>query len=92
MSISIREHCIPAYDELSRLRSVLEIPSDLDSMEEKTAGGIVKKVKAVLDSDYFKSLPNTKVIKSGFVNDFQWKKSDAKKEMTRIWNECKNSL
>lgn len=61
-------------------------------MEEKTAGGIVKKVKAILDSNYFFYLPDSKVIKSGLVDDFQWEKSKAKKEMNRIWNECKDSL
>ena len=44
MTISIRAHCIPAYDILSNLRKVLEIPPEIDSMEEKTAGGIVKSI------------------------------------------------
>ena len=90
--ISIRQHCIPAYDELSRLRSVEEIPSDIESMEEKTAVGIVHKVRAVLESEYFNSLPETKVIESGAIINFLWQKEDARCEMQRIWDECKSFL
>ena len=39
MAISIREHCVPAYDILSRLRKVAPIPPELDGMEQKTGGG-----------------------------------------------------
>lgn len=92
MAISIREHCIPASDVLSRLRKVEPIPAELDGMEEKTAGGIVKKIKAVVDSPYFKGLPNSKKIQSGAISDYTWKKAEAKAEADRIWNDCKNSL
>ena len=92
MAISIRNHCIPAHDELHRLRQVQEIPQDLDAMEEKTAGGIVKKIKAVLDSEYFKNLPESQVIKSGGNDSYLWNKRKAAAEMTRIWNECKDSI
>lgn len=33
--ISIRKHCIPCSDFLSRLRKVEQIPDELESMEEK---------------------------------------------------------
>ena len=92
MAISIRNHRIPAYDELHRLRQVQEIPQDIDVMEEKTAGGIVKKIKAVLDSVYFKNLPYSKFIQSGGNDTYLWKKINAQAETTRIWNECKDSL
>ncbi len=91
MAIQIRQHCIPAYDELSRLREVAPIPNEIDDMEQDTAGGIVKKVKAVLDSEYFKSLPSSKVIQSGGNADY-WVKTYCKAELDRIWNECKDSL
>jgi len=86
--ISIREHCIPAYDEISRMNSVEQMPEHLDQMEQETAGGIVKKVKAIIDSDYFKALPTSKIIKSGGNFDYEWKKSEALKECQRFWNEC----
>lgn len=92
MTISIRNHCIPAHDELHRLRQVQDIPHDLDAMEEKTAGGIVKKIKAVLDSEYFKNLPYSKFIQSGGNDTYLWKKINARAEMERIWNECKDSI
>ena len=92
MAISIREHCIAAYDELSRLRRVEPIPAELDGMEEKTAGGIVKKIKAVIDSPYFRGLPDSKTIQSGANSNFIWKKAEAEVEATRIWNDCKNYL
>ena len=92
MAISIREHCIPAYDELSRLRRVSPIPAELDDMEEKTAGGIVKKIKAVVNSPYFKGLPNSKIIVSGAVQNYVWKKAEAEAKANRIWNDCKNYL
>jgi hypothetical protein len=90
--ISIRAHCIPAYDELSRMRNVKPIPTELDSLEEKTAGGIVLKIKKVIDSEYFASLPNTAIIESGAVKDYEWKKSEAKKEADRIYSECKDFI
>jgi len=90
--ISIRAHCIPAYDELSRMRKVKPIPTELDSLEEKTAGGIVLKIKKVIDSEYFASLPNTAIIESGAVKDYEWKKSEAKKEADRIYSECKDFI
>lgn len=92
MAISIREHCIPAYDELSRLRKVSPIPAELDGLEEKTGGGIVKKIKAVVDSPYFKGLPNSKTIQSGAMPKYNWKKAEAEAEANRIWNDCKNDL
>lgn len=92
MPISIREHCIPSYDALARLRRVAPIPAELDSMEEKTAGGIVNKVWAVVNSDYFKSLPASKVIQSGATPEYYWDKQVAEAEMRQIYNECKDSL
>lgn len=92
MAISIREHCIPAYDELARINRVQQLPEHIAQMEQETAGGIVWKIKAVLDSAYFKQLPESKTIVSGGIAQYLWKKSDAQKEMTRIWNECKDHL
>lgn len=87
-----REHCIPAYDELVRVRRVSPIPAEIEEMEEKTAGGIVRKVRAVVESEYFEQLPPTAVIKSGAIENYQWNKEEARKEMLRIWNECKKYL
>jgi hypothetical protein len=92
MGISIRSHCIPCFDELSRLRKVAPIPVDLDSMEEETGGGIIKKFKAVVDSDYFKKLPSSATIESGYISKYLWSKDETKEECDRIWNECKKYL
>lgn len=92
MAISIREHCIPAYDILSRLRNVAPIPSELDSMEQKTGGGIIKKIKAVVESPYFKALPNSAIIESGAEPNYEWRKADAEKEADLIWEDCKDDL
>lgn len=86
--ITIRQHCIPAYDELSRMRSVAPIPQYLESMEEKTAGGIVLKLRTVTESEYFKNLPDFEVITSGAIKNYEWRKVNAKAESDRIWNEC----
>ena len=90
--ISARQHCIPAYDEPCRLRQVAQIPDYLEEMEEKTAGGIILKIKTVVESDYFKNLPENAVIKSGINYAYQWSKTEAKAEAERIWNECKSFL
>jgi len=90
--ITIRKHCIPAYDELSRMRSVQAIPEYLESMEEVTAKGIVLKLHTVTESEYFKSLPDQKVIVSGGNQNYEWRKASAKAESDRIWNECKMFL
>ena len=92
MAISIREHCIPASDFLSRLRNVAPIPSELDSMEQKTGGGIIKKIKAVVESPYFKALPKSATIRSGANPAYEWRKADAAAEAEQIWNECKDDL
>ena len=88
MTISIRAHCIPAYDILSNLRKVLEIPPEIDSMEEKTAGGIVKKIHRVLNSKYWANLPNEKIIQSGSVKNFVWNKEKVQNDIMRICTEC----
>ncbi len=90
--ITIRQHCIPAYNELSKMRDVAPIPEYLESMEEKTAGGIVLKLRTVTESDYFKNLPDQKTIVSGGNQNYTWRKVNAKAESDRIWNECKMFL
>lgn len=90
--ITIRQHCIPAYDELSRIRDVAPMPEYLESMEEKTAGGIVLKLRTVTESEYFKNLPDQKIIVSGGNQNYTWQKVIAKAESDRIWNECKMFL
>ncbi len=90
--ITIRQHCIPAYDELSRMRRVAPIPQHLENMEEKPAGGIILKLRTVTESAYFQSLPDRKVVVSGAVQDYEWRKENAKAESDRIWNECKMFL
>lgn len=90
--ITIRAHCIPSYDELCRMRKVSPIPQELDSLEEETAGGIITKLKTIVDSDYFANLPNTAIIQSGAISNFEWSKKAAKEEAYRIFNECKEFL
>ena len=84
---SIRNHCIPAYDILCRLRRVLEIPQELDNLEEKTAGGIVSKIFTIRNSGYWLNLPESKVIKSGAIRDYLWTKKECAKEIDRITSE-----
>lgn len=90
--ISIRNHCIPCSDELARMRKVKEIPSELDCIEQSTAGGIVKKFKEIVDSDYFASLPNSAIIVSGAIQSYNWSKMEVKLECDRIWSECKQFI
>ena len=92
MAISIREHCIPAYDILSRLRKVAPIPPELDGMGQKTGGGIIRKIIAVASSPYFKALPNSAIIRSGANPNYAWEKADALQEINRISGECINDL
>ena len=87
VTYSIREHCIPAYDEMSRMRSVQPFPAELEAMEERTAGGTIAKLKAVIESDYFRSLPETAVIQSGGTPQYQWSKNLALAEARRIISE-----
>lgn len=94
MAIQVLRHCRQCYDELYKLRQVspIPIPNCLDSMEQETAGGIIKKLKAVIESSYFESLPASKIISTGGNASFQWFKSDAKAKANEIWNECKDDL
>ena len=80
--ISIRNHCIPipAYDILSRIKTIQKMPSNLDILEEKTAGGIITKLKAVIESSFFENLPDSIIIKSGYNSNYQWDKKSEKKE------------
>jgi hypothetical protein len=82
--ISIREHCIPAYDELYRMNEVYPFPEELSQMEQKTAGGIIAKLEAVYKSNYFKNLPSFATIKSGGNQSYLWDKQKAEKEIQRI--------
>lgn len=90
--ISIREHCVPCSDFLWRLRKVERIPNELESMEEKTAGGIVNKCWKIINSKYFNNLPETAIIKSGAILDYQWSRFEARKEIIEIYNEVKSFL
>lgn len=82
--ISIREHCIPAYDNLRRMERVSPMPKYLSEMEEGTAGGIIAKLKAVIESEYFNDLPDQSIIKSGMVDNWQWVKKDVLYECKEI--------
>lgn len=82
--ISIRQHCIPAYDWISRINKVSPIPPDLQDLEEKTAGGIIHKVRAILLSPYFETLPHNTIIVSGGDNAYSWVKSAQTLEAHRI--------
>ena len=82
--ISIREHCIPAYDNLRRMERVAKMPKYLSEMEEGTAGGIIAKLKAVIESNYFDGLPDQSIIKSGMVDNWLWIKKDVLHECREI--------
>lgn len=87
--ISIREHCIPAYDILSRLATIKPLPKTLAAMEDKTAGGLLKKLKAVVLSNYFALLPAEATIKVSDHQQYHWVKADALEEARQIWTQCK---
>lgn len=53
-------------------------------MEEGTAGGIIAKLKAVIESEYFNDLPDQSIIKSGMVDNWQWVKKDVLYECKEI--------
>lgn len=90
--ISIRAHCIPAYDWLSRMETVSPLPPEIKNMEDKTGGGILKKLKAAIESDYFKSLPSVAYIKSGANPNYLFDKSKCKIECMEVLEETKNFL
>ena len=92
MSISIRNHCIACYDEISRINKVSLIPDHLAKLDETKAGGIICKLKSIIESDFFKSLPDTAIIVSSWGFNFEWKKQDAIAECDRIWKETKAYL
>ena len=92
MAISIREHCIPAYDILSRLRKVAPIPPELDGMGQTPGGGIIREIIAVASSPYFKALPNSAIIQSGADRAYEWRKADALEGVSRISNDCIDDL
>jgi hypothetical protein len=81
-----------SYDLLQQLRDVSPMPMELDEMEQQTSLGIIKKLKAVLDSEYVKSLPSSKVIVSGGNDHYNWFKSDFKSAAAEIYSECKDYL
>lgn len=87
--ISIREYCIPAYDWISRTQKAAEksginIPAELTSMEQKTAGGICEKVAHFWAAEFWDLLPEAVVIESGVISDFVWVKEEQGKEAQRI--------
>lgn len=92
MGISIREHCIPASDEIVRIGRVKELPSELQEMEQVTAGGVIKKLNAIVNSDYFNSLPEYATIVSGMDNNYKWVKKSVISENNRIQSECHKYL
>lgn len=61
----------------------------LEEMEEKTAGGIIKKFKAVIESDYFAELPSTAIITKGIIENALWSKSETLNAFNEIYRECK---
>jgi len=75
MKILEQYHCVPAYDELSRLETIQKFPPEISEMEQKTVGGLRIKLKAILASDYLKQLPETAIIKSGANNAYVWGKA-----------------
>ena len=92
--ISIRAHCIPCYDELSRIQSVasqcnIELCPEFE-MEQKTAGDIVKKLHSVVNTEWFRQLPSYATITSGAVEGYLWSKEKAVQEENRIWKDCKS--
>lgn len=92
--ISIRQHCIPCYDEILRMESVvkqynLTLSKEFE-LEQKTAGDIVKKLHLIVKSDWFEKLPSFATIKSGANNSYFWDKSKVILEEQRIWKECKS--
>lgn len=84
MKISIRMQCVPAFDLLRRIESVHLIPLPLCDMDEKTAGGILKKLESVVASPFFAGLPEEKIIKSGSVEDCRWVKQEELKAAREI--------
>ena len=88
--ISIRAHCIPASDELRRMEKVgvNTLPGELALIPEKAAGDVVKKFFAYVESDFFKSLPDTATIHyTGIKPAFIWRKSEVIEEYNRIKND-----
>jgi len=62
------------FDEISRVKSVAPFPPEISEMEQRTEGGLLLKLAAILASDYLKQLPKTATIKSGANNSYVWEK------------------
>lgn len=87
--ISVREHCIPASDIICQLDQVCPLPPGVRAMDSTTAGGLLRKLEAIVYSEYFNSLPETATIKSGAVEQFPWSKNATMKEAKRILQSAK---
>lgn len=85
-TISARS-CVWAYDVISELDKVKPIPAYLRSMEQKTAGGIMRKLQAIINSEYFKSLPTSDEIPTpSGTRKIKWKKSASMRDINEILN------
>lgn len=80
-------HCIPCYNFLAKVAKVKRLPLRFRLMGQKTAEGIVKKAKAVLDSDYFKQLPEAATLKTKGVGEYTWSKSEEARLIDEVWEE-----
>ena len=81
--------CIELYDQISRIRKVKALPKSIENQEQKTAGGIFKKAKMIVDSAYFDELPECAYIQSGAIPNFYWTKQDAKETIMSILHNAK---
>ena len=80
---------IGLYDQISRIRKVKALPKSIESQEQKTAGGIFKKAKMIVNSTYFDELPECAYIQSGAIPNFYWTKKDAKEAIMSILHNAK---
>lgn len=77
VTVSIRNHCIPSYDFIRRVQKVSnlvgeQIPQELSSLEEETAGGICRKAIKIANSEFYKSLPYCQNIVSGGMSNYMF--------------------
>lgn len=75
--ISIRAHCIPSYDFISKVQKVSDIvgeqiPEEISSLEQETAGGICRKAIKLANSEFYKSLPYCQNIVSGGMDNYMF--------------------
>ena len=86
MNFNVRD-CMGAHDLLSGINEVSLMPKNFAEMQDKKSKDAMLKLKVVVESEYFKDLPETKIIKSGVVENYRWVKNKTLESAVRLLNK-----